>query len=243
MVAADDAGDEDGEVEDAKYGFKEGYRAYLARDGGDSGSAKFRDGAEAEVDEVEAVGDVVEIGYRVQVEGVWLDADDRAVDAGEGEAEEDVDGKGAEDGFGGCMPFGVDVAKDDGKNDEVEGDAEQAAGDDGEAGVRRGEQDPLQESWDGEAEDQNKEFATEADGLDGEQKDGAAEDAEGVVAEPAALGVGVDGDREEEKEEEHSEAVAGGGGAPAGAGSGGVEADLAGSCMRAQREILSARAW
>ncbi len=41
------------------------------------------------------------------------------------------------------------------------------------SGVGQGEQNALQESREGEAEDQNEEFATEDDGVDGELRGGA----------------------------------------------------------------------
>lgn len=206
-VAAHDAGDEDGEVEDAEDGFEEGYGACLARDGGNAGCAEFGDSAEAEVDEIEAVGDLVEVGDGIEEEGIGLQADDETVDTGKDEAQKKVDRERAEDGFGGWFLLGVDAPEEDGEDDGVEDEAEEAV--DESDGAGRQEKDALQERGNGEAEEQDNEIATRGNGVDGEQNDEAAEDAEGVVAQGAALGVGVDGDGEQQEDEENGETVAG----------------------------------
>jgi hypothetical protein len=69
-VGSDQSCDQDGKVKDAKDGFEEGEGR---RDRGNPSGAQRSHGAEAVVNEIEAVENVMKIGAGIQIKGVWLE--------------------------------------------------------------------------------------------------------------------------------------------------------------------------
>ncbi len=206
-VGVDEARDEDGQVEDAKDGLEQRGGTDAGGDGGDAGRTQFGEGAEAEVDEVEAVGMSVEVERRCEVEGLRDAVGHGRVDAGEDETDEEVDAERAEDGLGGGLGGVEDVAGDDADDEQIEGDGEDAVDErqDSEEMLRK--EEVLQDGGNGQNDDQQEQMAVEGDGPDGEQDDDRADDAEGVVAGAGGLGVGVEDDGAEQEEEEQGEAA------------------------------------
>ena|ERR1700730_6633739 len=78
--------DQDGKVEDAEDSFEDRKGTRLRGDRGNAGSAEGSHGAETVVNEIEAVGNVVKVGARIQIEGVWLEGGYQSVDVGKTEA-------------------------------------------------------------------------------------------------------------------------------------------------------------
>src|ERR1700738_2454412 len=72
-VASYQSCDQDGKVQDAKDSFEDRKGTYLRRDRGNPSSAERSHGAETVVNEIKAVGNVMKVGARIQIKGVWLE--------------------------------------------------------------------------------------------------------------------------------------------------------------------------
>src|SRR3984893_7528814 len=90
--------DQDGKVQDAKDSFEERKGTCLRRDRGNPSSAERSHGAETVVNEIEAVGNLMKVRERIQIEGVWLERDYHSVDAGKSEADQQINAEGSKDG-------------------------------------------------------------------------------------------------------------------------------------------------
>src|SRR5579871_9328 len=99
-VCIHEAGNQDGEKEDAEDGFDDREGAGVGGNWSDTGSAERGDCAEAVVDEVEALGNGVKVGVRVEEKGAGAKDGDKMEKAGEAESDEEIDAESTEDGFG-----------------------------------------------------------------------------------------------------------------------------------------------
>src|ERR1700730_5145710 len=91
--------DQDGKVQDAKDSFEERKGTCLRRDRGNPSSAERSHGAETVVNEVEAVGKVMEVSARIEIKGVWLERGYQSVNVGKTEAYQQINTEGSKNGF------------------------------------------------------------------------------------------------------------------------------------------------
>ena len=85
-VGSYQACDQDGKVQDADDGFEDRKRTGLGGDGGNPSGTERSHGAETVINEIEAVGNAVEVRAGIQKKGVGLERDEHSVDAGKSEA-------------------------------------------------------------------------------------------------------------------------------------------------------------
>ena len=96
----------------------------MRRDGGDAGGAERGHGAETVVDEIEAGGNGMKVGVRIEIKSGWPRRSYDFLEAGKTESYQQIDAERSEDGFGiGPIP-GEDVAENDHDNEQVKNQAD-----------------------------------------------------------------------------------------------------------------------
>lgn len=208
-VCSHQPGDENGKVQDAEDSFDDSNASGFSGDGSDAGGAERANRSEAVVDEVEAVGDGVQIGGRVEMECVRVEAGDESVDAGKSEANQKVDAERSENRFGIRLLVREDAAEDDNDDENVESQTQHDADDGQGAGVELEEDYAAQEGGHGEQCGDQQHAATEANRVNGKQDGGRPEKPKEVVAGAVALRVWVKNKACQQKEEEQEEAACG----------------------------------
>jgi hypothetical protein len=178
-------------------------------DGRDAGSAERSESAEAVVDEIETIGNGVEVGVGIEVEGGGADDGDEMEEAGEAESDEEIDTESAEDGFGIGMIAREDALEDHAHNENVEAKAKSDVGDRENAGIGLEDPDVLRHRWNAEKNCKYQERAAVTDGVNAEEDDATAHDAEQVVAEGGVVGEGIEDEGGDEEDEEEHVATAG----------------------------------
>src|SRR5579863_8387843 len=208
-VGVHEAGNQDGEEEDAEDGFDDRQRAGVGGDGSDAGSTKRGDCAEAVVDEVEAVGDGVEVGVWVEVKGTGVDNGNEMEKAGEAESDEEVNAERSEDGFRIGVIARENPLQHHAHDEYIETKAEGDVAHREDAGIGGFEKpDALGHRGRAEQYGEDQERAPIADSVNTEEDDAAAHYAEHVDAEGAVVSEGVEEKRGEKKDEEEHVAAA-----------------------------------
>ena len=123
-VGVHEAGNQHGEEEDAEDGFDDRERASVRGNRRDAGSAERRQRAEAVVDEIEAIGNRVEVGVGIEVKRGGAKDSGEVEETRKAESDEEIDAQRAEDGLGIGMIAGEDAFEDNTYNENVEAEAE-----------------------------------------------------------------------------------------------------------------------
>jgi hypothetical protein len=202
-VGVHQAGNQDSEEEHSEDRFDDRQGAGVRGDRRDAWRAQRRQRAETVVDEIEAIGNLVKVSVGIEVERAGMNDRDEMVDAGETESDEEVDTESAEDGFRIGMISREDPFENDTHNKDVETETEDDARHSESAGVGEFEQpNVLGHRGSAKKDTEDQERAPIADGVNAEEDDAAADDAQHVVAGSAAVGKRVDDQRRDQKDEE-----------------------------------------
>lgn len=208
-VGVHQTGDEDGEEEDSENGFDDRERAGVRGNGRYARSAEGRQRAEAVIDKVEAVGDGVEVGVRIEIKGAGVDHGDEMKNARESESDEQIDRERAKNGFGIGVIARKDAAQNHANYKYIEAKAEDNACDGKCAGIGFEQPDVLCNCGNSEQGGKYQKRATVADSVDTEKDDCAADDTEHVVSGRAVVGEGIEDEAGEQEDEEYQVAAAG----------------------------------
>lgn len=96
----------------------------MRRDGRDAGGTERGHGAETVVDEIEAGGNGMKVGVRIEIKCGWPRCSYQFVEAGKTESHQQIDAEGSKDGFGIGTVSGEDVAENDHDNEQVKNQAD-----------------------------------------------------------------------------------------------------------------------
>src|SRR6202000_1200410 len=114
----------DREEKNTENGFDNGERSGMRRNRRDARSTKRSDRAKAVVDEVQAVGNGVEVGVGIEVKGAGMNHRDEVKEARKPESDEQVDTQGTEDRFGIRVIAREDALEDDDNDEDIEAKTE-----------------------------------------------------------------------------------------------------------------------
>jgi len=168
----------------------------------DAGGAERRQRSEAVVDEIEAIGNRVEVGVGIEVERAGTDDGDEMEEAGEAESDEQIDTKRAKDRFGIGMIAREDALQDDAHNEKIEAEAQHDVADREKAWIRLEDPNVLRHRWRAEKDCEDQERSPVADRVNTEKNHADGHDAEHVVAGSAVVGEGIEDERCEKEDEE-----------------------------------------
>src|SRR5580658_9965249 len=155
--------DQYSEIKHAENGFHHRERSDRCRDGGDACRTKGCHGREAVINEVELVGDRVEVGQRVEIERFWLNGSRQSIDAGKSKPYQQVNTKRPENCFRIRLVLGKDAAEDNHHNKYIKHKAEDDVENGKKPWVRLTKSHVLQYSGDGQQERNEQECSAQAD--------------------------------------------------------------------------------